>query len=208
MNKIDSPYYILNFCRGFAPQGCRFNVVEDKGLVDQVVSHIEGSDWKKSMGSKVNGPLKAHEKLKISFAGCPNGCSRPHIHDLGVIGAVRPQVVEENCVNCGICSEVCKEQAISSLKDVVQIDYTPCLYCGECVRACPDEAMAVSKAGFRMVVGGRLGRHPRLAKDLRRVFYKEQVISTLDSLFKLHEEAVNQGKRLSFLIEQNELDIA
>lgn len=205
MHKIDSSFYIINMCRGFSPQGCRFSVVEDTGIVDQVVSRIESSVWKKSMDSPGNGPLKAHEKLKISFAACPNGCSRPHIHDLGIIGAAKPELRSRLCINCGICSETCREQAIPNSNDMVQVDYSSCLYCGECVRACPEQAMRVSRAGLRIVVGGRLGRHPRLAQDLGKIFNKEQVISVLDSMLKLHEEGVSQGKRLGLILEQKGL---
>lgn len=204
MRKIEFPYYALNLCRGFEPQGCRFNVVKDKKFVEQIISQIERSSWKKFMDSQKNGPLKAHEKLKISFSGCPNGCSRPHIHDLGIIGAVKPEVVAKHCLNCGICSETCREQAISSLNDIAQVDYTCCLYCGECVRACPEESMKVSQAGFRLVVGGRLGRHPCLARDLGMIFTKNQQARALDILLDFHRKGFETGTRLSQMIQDPE----
>lgn len=52
---------------------------------------------------------------------------------------------KEKCVNCGICAEVCPEDAIL-LDDNVVIDNMKCTGCGECLDVCMNEAIALVKA--------------------------------------------------------------
>ncbi len=52
-------------------------------------------------------------------------------------------VDKEKCVNCGICINVCPEEAISMNRDVA-IDSSRCTACGSCVNVCPNEAISLS----------------------------------------------------------------
>ena len=51
--------------------------------------------------------------------------------------ASKPEMVEENCVACGICIKNCPEKAITYNKNKkAQIDYEYCIGCGQCVASC------------------------------------------------------------------------
>ena len=48
----------------------------------------------------------------------------------------------ERCVNCGICVDLCPENAISTDGDV-RIDPDKCSACGTCISVCPNEAISL-----------------------------------------------------------------
>ena len=55
-------------------------------------------------------------------------------------------VDQERCVSCGLCVELCPEQAISmSLNYIVAIDPGTCTGCGSCVDECPNEAISLGR---------------------------------------------------------------
>lgn len=45
------------------------------------------------------------------------------------------------CTECGICQDVCPEQAIKKLNGYLILDPETCTGCGSCVDACPEEAL-------------------------------------------------------------------
>jgi len=47
-------------------------------------------------------------------------------------------------MNCGLCVDICPEQAIS-MNYAVAIDSSRCTGCGSCVNECPNEAIALSE---------------------------------------------------------------
>ncbi len=179
----------------------------DSDLLVQLDGVISGSPWKKNMSIKAGGGLKAHEKMKISLSGCPNGCSRPHIYDMGIIGAVSPLVEGSLCTGCGLCADICREDAISIVDDKAVINPEKCLLCGECIPACPEDAITSHEQGYRIVVGGRLGRHPRLARELKGLYSLEQAKLILMRLMRMHQTAFEQGKRLNNIINIPDLEV-
>jgi len=51
--------------------------------------------------------------------------------------ASKPEMVEENCVACGMCIKNCPEKAIAyNKRKKAQIDYDKCIGCGQCVASC------------------------------------------------------------------------
>lgn len=55
-------------------------------------------------------------------------------------------VDQEYCTGCGLCVDVCPEQAISmSLNYTVAIDSGMCTGCGSCVDECPNEAISLDR---------------------------------------------------------------
>ncbi len=99
MQNIKDIHYVVDACRGFSEKDCPNRVALDSGLLFQLDGVISGSGWKKYMTIHAGSGLKAHEKMKISLSGCPNGCSRPHIYDMGIIGATRPLVDSSMCTD-------------------------------------------------------------------------------------------------------------
>ena len=63
----------------------------------------------------------------------------------------------------------CPEGLVTLFKGKAVIDRKTCLDCGRCVKACPALALSGPR-GWRIYLGGCLGRRPRLALPLPGVF--------------------------------------
>lgn len=53
----------------------------------------------------------------------------------------RPEIDQENCKQCGICRDVCPDDAVRQVGDRYQIDYDFCKGCGICAHECTAEAI-------------------------------------------------------------------
>lgn len=53
-------------------------------------------------------------------------------------------VDKEKCAGCGICVDVCPQDAII-IDTVAKIDVDRCIGCGICVKECPNEAISLKK---------------------------------------------------------------
>jgi Pyruvate/2-oxoacid:ferredoxin oxidoreductase delta subunit len=50
----------------------------------------------------------------------------------------------QRCMNCGLCIDICPEQAID-MNPIVAIDSIRCTGCGSCMKECPNEAIYLSE---------------------------------------------------------------
>lgn len=159
---------VLENCR-HEPAGC------PNALIDTALWREALEDWL-SM-DQISGRLRQrivddqmlyHHKLRLAVAGCPNGCSRPQIADLALVGFVRPSFDLDACSACGTCAEVCPDQAIA-VEDELKWNKNLCQGCLACGRVCPDGAVSLTRPGARILMGGKLGRHPRLARIVGEV---------------------------------------
>ena len=67
----------------------------------------------------------------------------PTVIDHGdFFGGRQPMLDEEKCTTCGICTELCRFEAIDDGK----IDLVKCEGCGLCALGCPEEAIAMRDA--------------------------------------------------------------
>lgn len=64
----------------------------------------------------------------------------------------KTEVYPELCKSCGLCSEICPQQAISltgklghANKPTADIDIEKCIACGQCQNICPDCAIKIKK---------------------------------------------------------------
>lgn len=267
---------IVTACRGFEKGRCRFSL-NGAGLDASLVeSAVALTGWPDFVVSHARGPLMQHDAFKVSLAGCPNGCARPHIADVGLIRAVLPGSLAETCTGCGLCIRQCPDAALRAAVvaegdasstagvrhesgacasgiaavstpcgqhervpvelasglpavDAMQsdarrasadaagadgvcdaagygclsrvqagpersqdhiihrkvagspvLDSERCLACGRCVNACPEKALSVAADGWRIVIGGRLGRRPRLATELPGIHDTAAALAIVD----------------------------
>lgn len=56
---------------------------------------------------------------------------------------VRPELVKERCIACGICAQHCPLDVITVGKEEFHIDYTYCKGCGICANVCPKGALTL-----------------------------------------------------------------
>jgi pyruvate ferredoxin oxidoreductase delta subunit len=53
----------------------------------------------------------------------------------------RPVIDQETCKQCGICKEVCPDDAVRVINDQYVIDYDFCKGCGICAYECTADAI-------------------------------------------------------------------
>ena len=140
--------YEINICAT-----CRRALNGLEGFLDLVEEAILSSGWRQEN-------LMSHSRLKIAASGCPNACSQVHIKDLGIIAYISPEIVG-NCTACGECEKVCREKGVEVQQ--IAVFNENCIGCGDCVRACPEKAIG-GEVRFKVLAGGKLGRHPKLAE--------------------------------------------
>ena len=161
------------------------------------------------MKERVNGPLKLHHEFRVTVSDCPNACSRPQIVDVGLIGALKLETTNEVCSECQACVDICKEKAISIANGVPIIDESLCLYCGQCVNVCPTGTITEGKRGYRVLVGGKLGRHPRLGEELGGIHEKKEALIKVERSLDHYQKHCLSGERFGEILEKtgtHELD--
>ncbi len=186
----------------FGPTGCPNRATTFEDFSKKVEERLARSNLKSFLKERVKGPLKMHHEFRVSISDCPNACSRPQIVDLGLIGARKPKVSEEKCNQCGACVEVCREGAISLMGQAPVLDPARCLFCGQCIPVCPTGTLQEAASGYRILVGGKLGRHPRLATELPGIYILEEALRMVDCCLDHYQKHCAQGERFGEILER------
>jgi dissimilatory sulfite reductase (desulfoviridin) alpha/beta subunit len=186
----------------FGPTGCPNRAVKAKNPATEIEHMLEGKDIRSFLKNIVKGPLKIHHEFRVSVSDCPNACSRPQIVDIGLTGASKPFVTREPCTHCNACVEECRESAVTVNDEGPVIDFQRCLLCGSCIRACPSGTLSEGESGYRILVGGKLGRHPRLARDLGVILPVESVPAVIGHIADYFKAHCKSGERLGEIIER------
>lgn len=191
----------------FGPSGCPNRAVADDMLAEDLEKALSGKKLRDFLKTKVRGPLKMHHEFRVSISDCPNACSRPQIVDFGAIGAEMPALSENSCTGCAACVAVCKERAIEidPVSDTAHLDQEKCLYCGKCIKVCTAGALSVEAHGYRVILGGKLGRHPQLGKELEGIFSERQLVELIDKCLDHHMAHNCEGERFGEVINKTGL---
>ncbi|OEU62856.1 MAG: sulfite reductase [Desulfobacterales bacterium PC51MH44] len=199
MTKMSSEIkgYQVDTCFGLS--GCPNPANNGDSLLKKIEEFLEKEDLLGFLKQRVKGDLKLHHEFKVTLAECPNACSQPQIKDIGIIGAVIPMITREECTLCEECIEACPEKCISIDRGegVPVIDLERCLKCGQCITVCPTGTIGIQEKGFRVQLGGKLGRHPRLASELDGIFSANEVLAIVKRCIKFYKENSKNGERFA-----------
>lgn len=192
----------------FGSGGCPNRAVADDSMAKRIEEMLSGKNLKAFLKERVKGQLKLHHEFRISVSDCPNGCSRPQIVDIGLLGAGKPAVKEESCTQCGACVEVCIEDAVSLPDEAraAQIDSTRCLSCAKCIKACPSEAITETARGYRILVGGKLGRHPQLGIQIGDIYSPDEAIEMIERCIDHYIKYNRAGERFGEIINRTGIE--
>ncbi|MEF8787983.1 MAG: 4Fe-4S binding protein [Planctomycetota bacterium] len=203
---MDEDTWKLECCGG--PEGCRLSVGQSGALKGRLADIIRRSGWAEMRASRHSLPLRAHQKLRVSLADCPNACSQPQIRDIGIIAEKVPGTVTDACTGCGKCvSDACREGALYMDSGRAVFEPDLCVGCGLCIARCPADAIPTKGRRYRLLTGGKLGRHPRLAQQVARGLTEEEVCEATRRLLALIVERIGPSERVGDLLERIDEDV-
>lgn len=192
--------YSVETC--FGTGGCPNRIPMEDDLANRLESLLAGHNLREFMQTKVDGPLKMHHEFRVTIADCPNACSRPQIVDIGLIAASLPQVTAEPCLECGACVAACQEEAISLETQPPAIDRLRCLGCGRCPAVCPAKTITEGRKGYRILLGGKLGRHPQLGRELAGLHTPEEALAIVGKCLALFKQENLHGERFGEVLNR------
>ncbi len=203
--KTQTETFSVDVCQAAAKE-CQHALCALADVQTRVRAAIEESGWSEYLMGRLSRPPLAHQRLRVAISGCPNGCSQPHIRDIGIVAQVRPTAVLEACTACGQCAEVCDEAAIGVADEEAAIDQARCVGCGACIDACPAEAIETEGLRFQILVGGKLGRRPRLAQPLPGVVTAEQLPQVVQGIVLWIMAHLGPDDRIGAMIEREGIE--
>jgi anaerobic sulfite reductase subunit C len=192
--------YDISTC--FGGDGCPHTANSCAELLVDIQALMEKAGILSFLKASVEGGLKFHHEFRVSLSDCPNACSRPQIVDIGIIGAARPVQGAKDCTLCSACVDACPDGAIrlDETKEQPVIDEKLCLLCGKCITACPTGTIEEKEKGFRVLLGGRLGRHPRLAMEVPGIHSRPQVLAIVENSLNFYKAHSKNGQRFSKIL--------
>jgi dissimilatory sulfite reductase (desulfoviridin) alpha/beta subunit len=199
--------YQIETC--FGPGGCPNRAIISDPLIARIEAEVKKADLLGFLKSTVKGDLKFHHEFRITLADCPNACSQPQIKDIGIIAACAPVVADAPCSMCEACVEACREDAIilDPENEVPVIEDDLCLKCGRCVPACPTGTLAEARKGYRVQLGGKLGRHPRLARELPGIYDENAVMKIVKDCLRFYKDKSKHGERFGQILTPADFEV-
>ena len=192
----------------FAGSGCPNRILVSDALLEKIEHLFKEADILGFLKKNVKGGLKFHHDFRVTLAECPNACSQPQIKDIGIIGAATPLLTDVACSACDACVEACPDDCIAlpTSTQRPQIDYEACVHCGKCAVVCPTGTIVEEQKGFRILLGGKLGRHPQLARELPGIFNESEVLDVVEYCINFYKEHSKNGKRFAHLFQSSDFE--
>ena len=141
-------------------------------------------------------------KFKFGITGCQNNCLKAEENDIGIKGACRVTWQPDRCIQCGVCSKVCREHAITYTDTKIHIDYAKCNACGRCSKSCPTDAYE-TKHSYIVSFGGTFGKYIVKGESMLPLIESEKTLfAVCDAAIGFFEQYANPGERFRFPIDR------
>ncbi len=199
--------YQLDAC--FGPSGCPNAIGSSRELMNKLELLLNNADLLGLLKSKGIQDLKFHHEFRVTVAECPNACSQPQIKDVGIIAACRPAVTDKACTLCEACVTACKEKAIA-LEEATALPIIrtqDCVACGQCLPVCPTGTLTERAIGYRVQLGGKLGRHPQLAREVPGIYAEKTVLQIVQACIDLVKAKSTRGQRFGELLQEQDFNV-
>lgn len=186
---------------------CPLSLIDANSLLSKLNNKLEELNITELLLNRIEGPVVYHHTFRVTVSECPNACSQPQIKDFGVIAEALPGIGNNECINCNLCVEECKEDAIFLSDAVPVIDYTKCIRCEACVKVCPVEnTLITEKKGYSVFIAGKLGRHPQFAVKLLDLVDEDTVVKALEVSLNLYIKESKNNERFGSYVNRVGID--
>ena len=121
--------------------------------------------------------FKGHEAtgfggaLKNIGMGCGSRGGKMEMHSAG-----KPYVIQDSCVGCGSCKEICAHDAITIKGRKASIDHEKCTGCGRCIGVCPTDAIEAANDESNDILNRKIAEYSKAVLDGRPSFHISLVI--------------------------------
>lgn len=176
---------------------CPRSIIDVVDIAKKMVKVIEDTNVPEAVLKRVEGPILRHHRLMVSISGCTNSCSQPQIADFGVQGRVRPAIGLGDCIDCGGCVSICREDAVTVTSSKPELHPERCVNCGDCASACPTQALINAEIGYSALIGGKLGRRPQLAQTLFDFTDENMLLSSLHVMCEIFTGEMGAHERVA-----------
>lgn len=168
---------------------CRFGSIDTKSLAAEIDRRY----------FRMDTPYK----VKIGVTGCPNNCGKARESDIGIMGVRVPRWEAPDCIHCNLCVEVCAPKAIHEADGLYIRDPDKCIGCSACTVRCPKGSWKTEALGYTVLIGGTLGKRPRLAVPLAEFIESEdEVLELIDRTIEYFKKHGQKRERLGHLMER------
>jgi anaerobic sulfite reductase subunit C len=171
---------------------CKLANVETIGLARELDAKFFGRDM----------PVK----VRITVAGCPNGCNNALLNEIGIIGRIVPVRTPGLCTGCGTCVRYCRENAVAIRNGACVLDLDRCVLCGMCIKSCPYDLIRSEDRHYLVLVGGMSGRHPKVGRELVRVDSPGKVVEVVDKVIYWIYRTAREGRLLGEQLDEMGFD--
>ncbi|RJQ40976.1 MAG: hypothetical protein C4555_00635 [Dehalococcoidia bacterium] len=187
----DIDLFNIELCTG-ETSSCRNRIIELAALKEAVAQKLRGCRVSEIVADlhRDDERIMPHHRFIVSISGCPNGCTGPEAKPFGVHGVSRPMVTDVPCSECFICADRCLRGAIIIKDGGPAINRDLCDMCENCVKGCTTGTLASEKKGYRIMVGGMVGRFHQFGAELFKIVDKDTLMAALEASIKtLRDEA-------------------
>ncbi len=146
-------------------------------------------------------------KFKFGVTGCQNNCLKAEENDIGIKGGIEVKWIEDKCIRCGVCENICRTKAISFEGERLILDESKCNCCGRCTKACPSDAWE-NNEGYILSFGGLFGNRIHKGEEIIPIIHdKKTLFRVIDTAVAFFGEYAKPGERFRFTIERIGEDI-
>lgn len=142
-------------------------------------------------------------KVKMAVTGCPNNCGKAREADIGIMGTRVPKWEAEGCTQCNVCVNLCAPGAIREVDGRYLRDEEKCIGCSACTVRCPAGCWKTDSFGYTVLIGGTLGKRPRLSIPLaEHLATQEEALALVEKALRYYQKHGQSRERLGHMLDR------